>query len=187
MLNIYDEQLIFMDETGFNLHSYKIMGYSPKNTRCYINVPNSKGKNISVLCDITKESVHGYQIKSRSFKSLDILDFIEQKLPLLTPLNRKYIIMDNASIHKTAEVKEAFLRKNYILKFMPSYSPQLNPIEEFFSCLKSRVRQSEGSVSRDILINTIDEILRNGDFRMEGYFDHMRMWLEKSIARLDFI
>ncbi|KAG0438151.1 hypothetical protein DMUE_3265 [Dictyocoela muelleri] len=82
MLNINDSQLIFLDETGFNLHYYQ-KGYSPKKTKCYINVTNSKGQNISVLCAITKENVLRYQIKSGGFISLDILNFIDLKLPLL--------------------------------------------------------------------------------------------------------
>ncbi|KAG0419680.1 Transposable element Tc3 transposase, partial [Dictyocoela muelleri] len=143
LVNINDNQLIFIDETGFNLHSYQRMEYSPVNTKRYINVPNSKGTNISVLCAITQNGILDFQIKIGGFKSSDILNFVETKLPLLTHENRKYVILDNASIHKTANVIESFARRNYILKFLPPYSPQLNPIEEFFSCLKSRENKEE--------------------------------------------
>ncbi|KAG0436306.1 Transposable element Tc3 transposase, partial [Dictyocoela muelleri] len=187
MINIDDEKLIFLDETGFNLHSFQRMGYSPKNTKCFINVPNSKGTNVSVLCAITKEGVLGFRIKNCSFKSLDIKSFAETILPELSSNNRKFIIMDNTSIHKTSEVSEAFSRKNYILRFLPAYSPQLNPIEEFFYCLKSKVKQREWSINREMLINTIDDVLRNEVFIMERYFNNVHTWLEKAIARLDYI
>ncbi|KAG0435357.1 hypothetical protein DMUE_4765 [Dictyocoela muelleri] len=163
------------------------MGYSPVNTKCYINVSNSKGINISVLCAITQNGIFDFQIKIGGFKSSDILNFDETKLSLLTHENRKKVILDNASIHKTANVIESFARRNYILKFLPPYSPQLNPIEEFFTCLKSRVKQRGGSSNRDILISTIDDILRNDEFIMEGYFIHMRSWLEKAIVFHDII
>ncbi|KAG0441815.1 hypothetical protein DMUE_0770 [Dictyocoela muelleri] len=65
--NIRDDQLIFLDETGFNLHSYQRMGYSAIDTKCFINVLNSKGTNISVLCAINKTGIVGYQIKSGTF------------------------------------------------------------------------------------------------------------------------
>lgn len=187
LANINDDQLIFLDETGFNLHSYQSFGYSPKNTKCFINVPNGKGTNISVLCAITNTSILAYKIKVGSFKSADIVDFIDTQLPILAPNERKYIIMDNASIHKTATVRESLARRNYILKFLPPYSPQLNPIEEFFSAFKSRVKQLNNSSNRDELIDIISRVLLRGEFIMEGFFNHMRIWVEKAIVRADFI
>lgn len=182
-----DDRLIFLDESGFNLHLHQKMGYSPKNTKCFINVPNSKGVNISLLCAITISGVLAYKIKIGSLQSSDLLEFIASELPQLENNNRKYIIMDNASIHKTSEVREALNRKNYILKFLPPYSPQLNPIEEFFACLKSIVRQRPISTHAQMLIDVINEILTNDEFRMIGYFEHMRKWVEKSIVHADFI
>ncbi|KAG0435625.1 Transposable element Tc3 transposase [Dictyocoela muelleri] len=135
-----DDRLIFLDETGFNLHLTQKKGYSPKNTKAFSNVINSKGVNVSLLCAITSAGVLAHEIVIGSFKSSDILEFIESKLATLELNDRKYIIEDNASIHKTAEVREALNRKNFILMFLTSYSPQLNPIEEFFSCLKDRVK-----------------------------------------------
>jgi transposase len=41
--------------------------------------------------------------------------------------------MDNASIHKKSEQKAFLENSGFELKFLPAYSPQLNPIEEVFS------------------------------------------------------
>ncbi|KAG0441340.1 hypothetical protein DMUE_1118 [Dictyocoela muelleri] len=129
---ISDEKLIFIDESGFNLHMDPRFEYSQKNTKAYINVPNSKGKNVSFMCAISIHGIYAFDTKIRSFTSECFIDFIKNKLPALSENKTKYIIMDNASIHKTADVKDALISKRYILKFLPPYSPQLNPIENFF-------------------------------------------------------
>lgn len=83
--------MIFLGETGLNLHSYQSRGYSPKNTRCFINVPNSKGTNISVLCAINTLGVVAYKIKVYSLKSVDLIKFINTHLPVLEATDRKHI------------------------------------------------------------------------------------------------
>ncbi|KAG0425218.1 Transposable element Tc3 transposase, partial [Dictyocoela muelleri] len=158
LVSINDNQIIYVDETGFNLHSYQNMGYSPINTKCFITVPNSKGVNISVLCAITTLGVLAFKIKVGSFKSDDVLEFITTQLPILQPNASKFIVMDNATIHRTAVVKVSLREKNYILKFLPPYTPQLNPIEEFFSCLKSHVRQNGIFTDRSVLIGVIQNV-----------------------------
>jgi transposase len=51
--NLFDDRLVFLDETGFNLHLTNNRGYSMKNSKCYINVLSSKGTNVSLMCAIT--------------------------------------------------------------------------------------------------------------------------------------
>ncbi|KAG0432891.1 hypothetical protein DMUE_5467, partial [Dictyocoela muelleri] len=100
-----------------NLHLNQKLGYSPKNTKCFINVPNSKSVNVSLLCAIDKQGIVALNIKVGSFKSVDILSFIQTELPVQDSNLQKYIIMDNASIHKTSDVREALAAKRYILLF----------------------------------------------------------------------
>ncbi|KAG0434112.1 hypothetical protein DMUE_5294 [Dictyocoela muelleri] len=103
------------------------------------------------------------------------------------PNDGKYIVMDNASIHKAIAVREALLQKNYILRFISPYSPQLNPIEEFFSSLKAHVRQKGVNPNINSLINVIEEILNANEFSMTRYFAHMRLLIERACVRADFI
>ncbi|KAG0436942.1 hypothetical protein DMUE_3961 [Dictyocoela muelleri] len=130
--NIQDNQLIFLDESGFNLHTFQQLGYSPKNTKCYVNSSNSKSTNISLLRAITFQGNFSYKIKIGSFKSADLNDFICEDLPLLSPHDRKYIIIDNKAIHKTREVGNSFLQKNYILNFLPPILLILILLKNFF-------------------------------------------------------
>ncbi|KAF9747732.1 hypothetical protein NGRA_3513 [Nosema granulosis] len=84
-----------------------------KNTKFFINVPNSKGNNVSLLCDIHLYGILVCKIKIGCFKSVDKIDFINNELLRLGCLERKYIVIDNASINRTVKVREDHFLKNY--------------------------------------------------------------------------
>jgi transposase len=51
------------------------------------------------------------------------------------------VIMDNLSSHKIAGVREAIEATGAELCYLPSYSPDLNPIEQLFAKLKALLRK----------------------------------------------
>ncbi|KAG0771611.1 hypothetical protein G6F22_016333 [Rhizopus arrhizus] len=57
--------------------------------------------------------------------TLDILDQHEQ-------FKGNYIVMDNAPIHKNADIRKYIEQRGYGCVYLPAYSPELNPIEQFW-------------------------------------------------------
>ena len=51
--------------------------------------------------------------------------------------------MDNASIHHLETVQDMMLDVGAIIRFLPPYSPDLNPIEEMFSKVKSYLKAND--------------------------------------------
>ena len=51
------------------------------------------------------------------------------------------VVMDNLPAHKVAGVVEAIEAVGASVLYLPSYSPDLNPIEQFFSKLKALLRK----------------------------------------------
>ncbi|KAG1202395.1 hypothetical protein G6F70_002293 [Rhizopus microsporus] len=49
-----------------------------------------------------------------------------------------YLIMDNAPIHKSEDIAKYIISRGYRYAYLPSYSPELNPIEQFWSVVKSK-------------------------------------------------
>jgi transposase len=85
------------------------------------------------------------------------------------------VILDNLSSHKVAGVAEAITAIGAMLLYLPPYSPDLNPIEKFFSKLKARLRQA---AKRDIealwreigeLLNTVSPSECTNYFASCGY------------------
>jgi len=55
------------------------------------------------------------------------------------------VVMDNVPIHKVAGVAEAIEAAGASLRYLPPYSPDLNPIEPAFSKFKSELRNASGA------------------------------------------
>lgn len=59
---IDDDALIFLDETGFNLHTLMEYGYSREGAPAYITDPGNRGRKISLLCAISVNGVIAHKI-----------------------------------------------------------------------------------------------------------------------------
>jgi len=65
-MNIPDSNLLYLDETGINLHTMKNYGYSPKNTRVNVLV-KPKGRNVSIMVLISNESILHFKLIDGSY------------------------------------------------------------------------------------------------------------------------
>ncbi|KAG1098298.1 hypothetical protein G6F40_011979 [Rhizopus arrhizus] len=54
-----------------------------------------------------------------------------------------YIVMNNAPTHKNADIEKEINRRGYGCIYPPPYSPELNPIEQFWSVCKSKMKREE--------------------------------------------
>jgi transposase len=66
--------------------------------------------------------------------------------------------MDNLASHKVAGVKEAIEQAGATLRYLPAYSPDLNPIEQVFAKLKAALRKAAARTF-DALIQAIAQAL----------------------------
>ena len=66
-------------------------------------------------------------------------DYIKQLLHHCRPYPEPHsvLIMDNASFHHSERIEKMCRDAGVILLYLPPYSPDLNPIEEFFAELKA--------------------------------------------------
>uniref|UniRef100_A0A1X7UEI5 Tc1-like transposase DDE domain-containing protein n=1 Tax=Amphimedon queenslandica TaxID=400682 RepID=A0A1X7UEI5_AMPQE len=79
------------------------------------------------------------------------MDFITSSLlPILQPFDgvkaHSIVIIDNASIHHVDEVIDKIESTGAIVKFLPPYSPDLNPIEEAFSKVKANLKKNKSLI-----------------------------------------
>ena len=136
-------RMVFLDETGFNLHTAQHYGYSPKNTKAYAMVKANRGINESLMCAIDINGVIGFEMESGAYNGDSFKSFIQSTLKSYFRKHRDSIlIMDNCRFHHRSDVLRLLNEQRILYKFIPPYSPQLNPIEEFFGALKSNYQAS---------------------------------------------
>ncbi|KAA6394541.1 MAG: hypothetical protein EZS28_009931 [Streblomastix strix] len=181
-----DDDLLFLDETGFNLHITKLFGQSPKVKKATNIVPASQGQNLSVIALISCRGLEAYQVTEGAINVelfCDFLEIFDEEMLI----NRK-IVMDNARWHYNEEAQRMVSERGCEVVFNAPYSPQLNPIEEVFSFAKQRYRCiCPLADMRDIMRQYVHEIF-NGLFtdNFTAYLAHLREWAEKGINREDF-
>lgn len=183
------DNLLYLDETGLNEHNRRSYGYSIKNTKAYQTVPANRGINKSVMCVIGRNGMIAYEQLIGSYNTERFIAFIQLKiLPYCAMFPNKVIVMDNCRFHHSASVATLFRENNIVFHFLPAYSPQLNPIEEFFSMMKARFRSVRSDRPTLSIPDALESVMM-GDFTNEcqGFFRNMSRWLERARLREIFI
>jgi transposase len=152
--NVTAENLIFIDESGVNLAMIRMYARACGGERARGARPQ-KTKNVSIIGAISSEGmIASYNILG-GVKKMTFEAFICTKLlPALKPGN--YVIMDNAQAHTTARIEEEVKAAGAHLVFLPPYSPDLSPIETYWSKLKTILR-SIGARTYQELDKAIEE------------------------------
>jgi transposase len=164
-------KLVFVDESGFHLAMRPSHARAPKGERAYAQVPRNRGENTSFLAAL---SLNGLQAPMTLQGSIDGIAFetcVEQLLlPTLTP--GQIIALDNHRIHKGDRVAELLALKGCSLLFLPPYSPDLNPIEEALSKIKTFIKASQAR-ARDALDQAIAAALKTITLQdILGWLEH---------------
>ena len=81
--------------------------------------------------------------------------YVEQ---VLAPTLRRgqVVVMDNLSAHKGERVRELIEERGCELIYLPSYSPDFNPIEEAFSKIKRLVRKAQARTREALILDRGD-------------------------------
>ena len=151
------EMLVFLDETGADRrntvqkYSYSLRGKPAKSHKLLI-----WGKCVSAIAVMSIQGLLECKIVHELVDGDVFYDFVHTHLiPHLQPFDgcnlHSVVILDNASIHHVEEAVRAIEDVGAIVHFLPPYSPDLNPIEEAFSKIKTTMRSLE-----EMMIQTYD-------------------------------
>jgi len=133
------EDLVFIDESGFNLAFVRLNGRAIKGQRARGNRPQKRGQNVSTIGAINqKVSLPYINIMGAANRLVFEAFIINVLVPKLW--EGAHVILDNSTIHQGKEIEKAIEEAGAKLVFLPPYSPEFNPIENFWSKVKSCLR-----------------------------------------------
>ena len=114
-------------------------GRAPRGERCFDSAPCGQWNTMTMLSSIRLDG-NTECVVFRGALNRDLFEsYVEHMLaPSLRPGD--IVIMDNLRAHQSSEVIEFIHARHAEVRFLPSYSPDLNPIEKMWSKVKQLLR-----------------------------------------------
>lgn len=137
------ENLVYLDESGFDLNMKKEYGWKTRGQRLYDNRSgNRKNKRITVISaysNQTKQLIAPMYFEGNTDAGIFNQWIEEFLIPELRP--NQTVVLDNAAFHKLQKTRELVESANCQLLYLPPYSPDFNPIEQKLGHVKNAVKK----------------------------------------------
>ncbi len=172
MLKYDPTRLVFIDESGFNLAMAPLYARAPKGQRAYGQVPKNRGENSSLIAALSlDEGISAAMTVEGAVDGIAFQIYVREVLaPTLRP--GQIVVLDNLQVHKNQAVRETIEARGCELLFLPSYSPDFNPIEQAFSKLKTFVRKHKAR-TKQALDDAVAAALKAVSLQdVIGWFSH---------------
>ena len=144
------ERLVFLDGCGVLTNLACLHGRAPRGQRALGTAPAGRWERVTVLGAL---GVDGIMAAMSVEAATDAAVFTAYLDAVLLPKLREVrpdavLVMDNLAAHKTPAVRAALEASGFAHRYLPSYSPDLNPIEPSWAKLKGKLRQAAARTLR---------------------------------------
>jgi transposase len=135
-------RLVFIDETGTSTAMARLRGRAQRGRRVIGRVPWGHWKTMTFVAALRHDAITAPFVIDRAMTGAIFVEYIRQCL-LPTLSHGDIVVMDNLSAHKNPAVQQLIEGAGAELRYLPPYSPDLNPIEQGFSKLKAHLRKAQ--------------------------------------------
>ncbi|HKO34812.1 MAG TPA: IS630 family transposase [Candidatus Limnocylindria bacterium] len=142
MATVDPTTIIFLDETHTPTTLTPLRARAPRGVRAVGSVPRGRWQTTSWLATLTPAGIGPSVVVPGTIDGLAFDAFVQHLLaPTLRPGH--LVVLDNLSVHKSPRARAAIEATGAHLAFLPTYSPDLNPIELAFAKIKTALRRAE--------------------------------------------
>lgn len=129
--------LVYLDESGFKSHDYRVSGYSPKGERC-LGQYNWQLKNTTnAIGALYNQQLFAVGLYDGTINGDVFHHWVENILIPELPKG-SVIVMDNATFHKREDTQELIQNAGHTILYLPPYSPNFNLIEQAWAWIKQK-------------------------------------------------
>ncbi|CAO3694473.1 unnamed protein product [Rhizopus stolonifer] len=162
----FNSNCVFIDESAFHINLKRTMAWSKKRTRAEVVQPLTRAKTTTILGAISPYGIVNVKVRvpyaeaskkrkvtggSKAQKTTGTvtghyMNFISSTLDVMDrheQFKGNYLIMDNTPIHTSDSIRRFIENRGYGCVYLPPYSPELNPIEQFWSVVKSKLKKEK--------------------------------------------
>ena len=151
--SIEPQRLVCLDESGLKTNMTRLYGRAYKGARCHDAAPCGRWETVTILSSIRLDGT----TESVLFEgAVDRKMFDEYIKEILAPQLRSgdIVIMDNLNAHKSADALKVVQLCQAEIRFLPAYSPDLNPIEKMWSKVKQILRGMKPRTNEELFCST---------------------------------
>ena len=150
-------RFVFLDETAAATTMARRYGRAPFGERLVAAVPHGHWRTTTLIAGLRQTGIIAPLVLDGPMTGTAFCAYVEQFLaPALEPGD--VVVLDNLAAHKVAGVRQAIAAAGATILYLPPYSPDLNPIEQFFAKLKALLRKAAARTT-DALWQTIGRLL----------------------------
>lgn len=133
-------KLVYLDESGIEESLHRKYGRSARGELVRENVTGKSKRRLSFIAAWNGQTMKA-PLSFEGYTDTDVFNFwVKDRLvPELKP--GQTVILDNASFHKSPITQTLIENAGCHLKYLPTYSPDMNPIENQWAILKARIRK----------------------------------------------
>jgi transposase len=147
-------------------------GRAPKGERAFGKAPRNWAKNVTLISSITLEEGMGASMSIEGSSETESFGLYMREVLAPTLKPGQIVLMDNLCVHTSAWVRELIEGRGCQLWLLPSYSPDMNPIEEAFSKVKHLLRKAKARTIDALFEATAAALLAVSAGDALGYFEH---------------
>lgn len=115
-----------------------LRGGAPRGQRLPARVPHGRSETLTFIAALRADRVDAPWVIDGPIFTLYV-----QRVLVPTLARGDIVILDNLGSHKGQAARRVIRQAGAHLLFLPPYSPDLNPIEQFFAKLKHLIRKAE--------------------------------------------
>jgi transposase len=164
-------RFVFVDESSTNVRMVPLRARAPRGQRAFGKAPKNWEKNVTLISSISLEGMGPSMSIEGSADGEAFALYIEH---FLCPQLREgqVVLMDNLQVHKSKRVRELIEGRGCSVVFLPSYSPDFNPIEEAFSKVKAILRKAKARSFEALVEATGGALTMVSEQDALGFFAH---------------
>jgi transposase len=133
-------RLVFIDETAVSTNLVRLRGRAARGVRVIGTVPLGAWETITFVAALRHNKMTAPMVLEGAMTGEIFLAYVKQ---CLVPTLRRYdiVVMDNCRVHMGPGIREAIEKAGATIRYLPKYSPDLNPIEMPYSKFKEFLRK----------------------------------------------
>ena len=133
-------KLYYIDECGIDNYLYRTHGYAPRGIPVKGLISGKKFKRTNIVAAKNCGKIIAPMVYDGTTDSVLFEYWFECQFLKSIP-KHSIAILDNATFHRKKKLRELAKTAECELLFLPPYSPDLNPIENYWAWLKARLRK----------------------------------------------